>query len=154
MKLIKKLKNNKFQRSYFALKTISKAIPGMISNETTPERLLKSLMGNNIEKFLDEVGALKGSLLKAAQLISSYGEYYFPSELNEILRRLLSQNHYLSWDQIYKHIPKSFLNDLEIEETPIAAASIGQVHRAKILKTGEQIVLKIRYPGVKKSYQY
>ena len=34
-----------------------------------------------------------------------------------------------------------------VEETPFAAASIGQVHKA-ILKNGEPVVVKVQYPGV------
>jgi ubiquinone biosynthesis protein len=40
----------------------------------------------------------------------------------------------------------------DFEEDPIAAASIAQVHRAK-LKTGEEVVLKIRRPGVKEQVE-
>ncbi len=35
----------------------------------------------------------------------------------------------------------------EFEETPCASASIGQVHRAR-LKSGEEVVVKVRHPGI------
>jgi ubiquinone biosynthesis protein len=35
----------------------------------------------------------------------------------------------------------------EYEETPIASASIGQVHRAR-LKTGERVAIKVRHAGI------
>ena len=41
-------------------------------------------------------------------------------------------------------------NFAEFDERPFAAASIGQVHRAK-LKDGREIALKIQYPGVAQS---
>ena len=37
---------------------------------------------------------------------------------------------------------------LEIETEPVAAASIGQVHRARVKATGQALALKIQYPGV------
>lgn len=37
----------------------------------------------------------------------------------------------------------------EIDETPIGAASLAQVHRA-VLKTGEEVALKIQYPFIRK----
>lgn len=41
----------------------------------------------------------------------------------------------------------------EIESTPVAAASIAQVHRAVVRETGEKIVLKIQRPGINKAVQ-
>ena len=50
------------------------------------------------------------------------------------------------WGENYMDKFESF------EKTPFAAASIGQVHLAK-LKTGEVVAVKIQYPGVSKSIQ-
>lgn len=36
----------------------------------------------------------------------------------------------------------------DFDPVPIAAASIGQVHAATLASTGEQVVIKIQYPGV------
>jgi predicted unusual protein kinase regulating ubiquinone biosynthesis (AarF/ABC1/UbiB family) len=40
------------------------------------------------------------------------------------------------------------LAELDIDRDAFAAASLAQVHRARVRKTGEQIVLKIQYPGL------
>jgi predicted unusual protein kinase regulating ubiquinone biosynthesis (AarF/ABC1/UbiB family) len=40
----------------------------------------------------------------------------------------------------------------EFEETPVAAASIGQVHRARLLD-GRQVAMKVQYPGVADSIE-
>jgi aarF domain-containing kinase len=46
---------------------------------------------------------------------------------------------------------ENYMDKFEIfEKTPFAAASIGQVHMAK-LKTGEKVAVKIQYPGVSQS---
>ncbi|KAF3930139.1 hypothetical protein ABW19_dt0208305 [Dactylella cylindrospora] len=39
----------------------------------------------------------------------------------------------------------------EFSETPIAAASIGQVHAGILAKTGQRVAIKVQYPGVAKS---
>lgn len=52
-------------------------------------------------------------------------------------------------DEFGKSINKIFL---EFEETPIAAASVGQVHKAK-LKTGEIVAVKVQRPDVSKIFE-
>ncbi len=52
-------------------------------------------------------------------------------------------------EELKNDLGKLFKN---IEEEPIAAASIGQVHRAT-LKSGEEVVLKVQYPGVDKAIE-
>ncbi|CAN0089393.1 unnamed protein product [Ascophyllum nodosum] len=60
-------------------------------------------------------------------------------------------------NQLYKQLEKSFGEDWRsklssFNETPIAAASIGQVHRARLLD-GTEVAMKIQYPGVADSVE-
>lgn len=151
MKKIPSLKNSGFARSFFAVRGAARMLPSLLLSGDDPREVLRSLVGKSAEAFVDEVGELKGSLLKAAQILSLYGEYYLPEEVNAVLKKVQSQGHYLPWEKISREIPPEFFSRLEIEEIPIAAASIGQVHRARVKATGQEIVLKIQYPGVKRA---
>ena len=151
MKKIEKLKNSTLSRGLFAAKSAMRMLPSVISGETDPRKIFSDVIGQSIEQFVNDVGELKGSLLKAAQILSMYGEYYLPDEVNEVLKKVQSQGHYLPWEKISPLIPELFHQELIIEKNPIAAASIGQVHRARIRETGEGIVLKIQYPGIRKA---
>lgn len=151
MKKLNSLKNTALSRGFFAARSAVRMIPSMISGEKDPRELFKDLVGASIHQFVDEVGELKGSILKAAQILSLYGEYYLPREINDVLKKVQSQSHFLAWEKISHLIPEKLHREIEIEETPLAAASIGQVHRGKIKATGEEVVLKIQYPGIKKA---
>ncbi len=99
-----------------------------------------------------EIGDLKGSLMKAGQMLSVYGEYFLPPEVNQFLKTMQSESKPLEWEAIEKHLKtyltKAQLADLEIEKEALASASLGQVHRARVKSTQELIVLKIQYPNV------
>lgn len=151
MRKIKKVKSSRISRGFFALKTSARLLPKILSKEVNPEDILYSLMGKDIENFVQEVGTLKGSFLKASQLLSSYGEYYFPKEINLILKKVQNQSLVLDWTKIRPLLSNDILNNFEIEENAIAAASIGQVHFAKQNNTNEEVVIKVQYPGVKKA---
>jgi len=107
------------------------------------------------ESLSHELGQLKGSAMKAGQMISMYGEHFLPPEANEALKKLYSQSPPLEWNEIEKIIQKNLspekINQLEIDPIPIGSASLGQVHKALIKKTNQWIVLKIQYPGVDKA---
>jgi len=103
-------------------------------------------------QFADEFGQLKGSIMKAGQMLSMYGEYFLPKEANEFLKSLQSNSPALVYSEIHKILVAQLGNDkltqLEIDPKPIGTASMGQVHKAKIKATGELIALKVQYPGV------
>ncbi len=105
--------------------------------------------------FTKEFGELKGSLMKAGQMLSMYGEYFFPPQANEILKTLQSDSPAIEWpmmkETLEKHMSAELIDELEIDPEAIGCASMGQVHKARIKKTGEIIALKIQYPGLDKA---
>lgn len=108
---------------------------------------------NQIIKAVENLSKLKGAPMKVGQMISLH-EDLLPPEIIEIFKVLQKDSTAMSFSivkQILQKELKSKLNDFSyIEEKPFAAASIGQVHKAK-LKNGSEVVLKVQYPGVRKS---
>lgn len=152
MKKMTSIKNSALSRGIFAVKSAVKLLPHSLNlSDQSPEKILTALIGQNAAGFVDELGALKGSILKAAQLLTSYAEYYLPKETNEVLRKVLNQSQYLDWKKLEPTLPSEILKKIEISQRPLAAASIGQVHRGKIRISGEEVVLKVQYPGVRKA---
>ncbi len=102
-----------------------------------------------------DLGELKGSLMKAGQMLSMYGEYFFPPAANQFLKTLQSDSPPMEWSVIHRYLSnylsEDLLSELEIDPTPVGNASLGQVHKAKIISTGEIIALKIQYPDVDKA---
>lgn len=105
--------------------------------------------------FTKEFGELKGSLMKAGQMLSMYGEYFFPPQANQILKTLQSDSPAIEWPVMRSYLEQYFTDDridaLEIDPEPIGTASMGQVHKALIKSTQQHIALKIQYPNVDKA---
>ena len=105
-----------------------------------------------VDLLVEELGKLKGTAMKVGQTLSIYGEHLLPKEVNELLKSLQQDSPPLAWENIRKvlvsELGEEKLALLEIETVPVASASIGQVHRAKIKATGQDLALKIQYPGV------
>lgn len=102
-----------------------------------------------------EFGELKGSLMKAGQMLSMYGEHFLPAEANKVLKTLQSETPSIEWSVMRQHLESyldaDLIEELEINPEPIGTASLGQVHLATIKSTKEKIALKIQYPDVDKA---
>jgi predicted unusual protein kinase regulating ubiquinone biosynthesis (AarF/ABC1/UbiB family) len=99
----------------------------------------------------DELGKLKGSVMKAGQMLSLYGQYFLPQEAVAVLSGLQDDTPPVDWKLIEPVLRASLgsrLAELEIDEHPLAAASLGQVHRARRRADGLPLVVKVQYPGV------
>lgn len=104
-------------------------------------------LAQSIVKTMSE---LKGASMKVGQLLSMDLGEYFPPEVIKVLENLHQNSTFLPFETI-KEILKEELgekfNELsDISEIPLAAASIGQVHSAKL--NGKMVVIKIQYPDV------
>ena len=102
-----------------------------------------------------QLGELKGSLMKAGQMLSMYGEYFFPPQANQILKTLQSESPAIEWNvmqgYLKNYIGEELFNELIIDPEPIGCASLGQVHKAQIKTSQKWIALKIQYPDLDKA---
>ncbi|KZZ66837.1 AarF/ABC1/UbiB kinase family protein, partial [Oleiphilus sp. HI0128] len=112
----------------------------------------KKALSDQAHFLVRELGMLKGSVVKIGQVMALYGEHFLPPEVTEALHTLEENTTALEWPVIrgvlFEHLGAANMDKLEVEEEPIGTASLGQVHRAKIIETGEVICLKVQYPGV------
>lgn len=100
----------------------------------------------------DELGQLKGSVMKVGQMLSVYGQYFMPPEAIEVLRGLQDDSPPVPWEEletsVVARLGQRRLNELEIDPEPLAAASLGQVHRARRISDGRELCVKVQYPGL------
>ena len=95
--------------------------------------------------------ALGPTFIKLGQILSS-GEGVFPPELVEEFKRCRDQVPAEPWPDVRATIEDDLGRPLatvfaEIDEVPLAAASIAQVHAATLV-TGERVVVKVQRPAV------
>lgn len=102
-------------------------------------------------KMLHCMSYLRGSFLKLGQAIANFPSVV-PTELADTLGRLHFEAPPMHYSLLREHVSHELGADpedifAEFETTAFAAASLGQVHRAR-LKSGERVAVKIQYPNI------
>ena len=109
----------------------------------------------NARRVADQLAQLRGAAMKVGQLMSMDAGNLLPPELAEILARLREDARTMPMSQVVQvletHWGKGWEQGFErFSFTPCAAASIGQVHRART-RDGQELAIKLQYPGVRRS---
>ena len=122
---------------------------------TSATEAAKKQKQENLDWLVDELGKMKGSVVKVGQILATYGEYMLPPDVTEALHRLEDSTPALAWPNIratlVKELGEERLADLDIEEKAFAAASLAQVHKAVRKSDGTELCIKVQYPGVDKT---
>jgi predicted unusual protein kinase regulating ubiquinone biosynthesis (AarF/ABC1/UbiB family) len=110
------------------------------------------LTPGNARRVAEQLSTMRGAAMKVGQILSMDTGEFLPRELTDILARLRDDAHHMPAEQLHQAMCEAYGPDWEslfygFEMTPLAAASIGQVHKT-ISPDGREIVLKVQYPGV------
>jgi predicted unusual protein kinase regulating ubiquinone biosynthesis (AarF/ABC1/UbiB family) len=113
------------------------------------------LTPGNVQRMTDRLSHLRGAAMKMGQMISMDSGDFLPPELSRILATLRDQANFMPTRQLDQVLKSEWGNDWRrqfkwFNPRPIAAASIGQVHKA-MTRDGEELAIKVQYPGVARS---
>jgi predicted unusual protein kinase regulating ubiquinone biosynthesis (AarF/ABC1/UbiB family) len=106
-------------------------------------------------RLAERLSRMRGAVMKLGQLMSLDGKDLLPPAFVELLAPLRDGAHVMPFSQLVGVLEREYGAGWDkrfrrFAFTPIAAASIGQVHRAET-RDGRILALKIQYPGVRES---
>jgi len=113
------------------------------------------LSTSNAELLARRLATLRGAAMKLGQMLSLQGDEILPPQFSQALAILRSQGYAMPAAQLHRVLGRELgagwqARFASFDDEPVAAASIGQVHRATV-RDGRELVLKIQYPGVARS---
>jgi aarF domain-containing kinase len=126
-------------------------IRGWFKKAEARERLLAETHWQTAAALFDSMSYLRGAVMKIGQTLAN-----FPDIVPKAFVETLEQLHYeappMHWALLREMVHNELGDDPEhlfasFDKQAFAAASLGQVHRAQ-LKTGEEVAVKIQYPGI------
>jgi aarF domain-containing kinase len=124
---------------------------GWFKSADENQRLLAETHWKTAVRVLDSMGYLRGAVMKVGQTLANFPDIA-PREFVETLEKLHFDAPAMHWSLLREMVFNELGDEpervfAEFDKQAFAAASLGQVHRAR-LKTGEEVAVKIQYPGI------
>lgn len=130
------------------LSAAKRQLRGRDADAPTPKEIAASTAA--ARELVAQLGQLKGLVMKVGQM-ASYLPGALPDEAQAVLASLQAKSTAMEASVVAKVVedelgapPDALFEDFE--PTPFAAASIGQVHRARF--EGRPVAVKVQYPGI------
>lgn len=129
-------------------------VKGVFQNKEDKRNAQEQLLSDIGQQVAQTLGEMKGAVMKVGQIASQVKDI-LPKEISDALETLQKDSPPMPFDVIQNQMKKElgagpFDLFAWFDTDPFAAASIGQVHRART-HDGREVVVKIQYPGVKES---
>lgn len=108
-------------------------------------------------RMLDSMGYLRGAVMKLGQTLANFPDVA-PPQFVETLEKLHFDAPPMHWPLLRERVAAELGADVEevferFEQRAFAAASLGQVHRARLRGTGEEVAVKVQYPGIARTIE-
>ncbi|KZO97493.1 ABC1-domain-containing protein [Calocera viscosa TUFC12733] len=114
------------------------------------------LSEGNISRLVDKLSKMRGAALKLGQFLSIQDAHVLPPQLESVFQQLQNKANYMpNWQMeqvMCAELGTNWLSAFEqFDPIPVASASIGQVHRARLADSGTEVAIKIQFPNVAQS---